>query len=172
MAHPMMGSSNWGSFLNLNRGVEGDFDVRIEFEVESFMSPTKGASSLLAFQFEVSDSQRTRYHPLVVVDSDGKSRLSVHRQWVTPEAGEEGSIVFEGSLVSRVTALRINRMGERITVLASSPDWEGERILAERDEPSRPISRGGIRFFLHAGGADAKASVLMKTFSLRADVIR
>ncbi len=131
-----------------------------------------GELSLMAFQVELADGRRTRYHPVLAKDSGGMTRLTVNRQQATERSADDGAVVATGFEVSSVTALRINRDGNRVTVLARSSDWEGDRIVGTLEEPTQPVARGGIRLFLHSGDNTHASAVQLTKFSLHAEFIK
>ncbi|HIK92469.1 MAG TPA: hypothetical protein EYG03_10870 [Planctomycetes bacterium] len=117
-----------------------------------------GQTSLLAFQVELADKLRSRYHAALFRESNGSTRLVVHRQAISGLTGVEETIESHSVQLETLNQLRIARRGEDVTILASSPEYGGVFVVAQFECP-QPRLAGVLRTFLHAGSVDKEVSV-------------
>ena len=158
-------SGNWLTPMSLAQPLRGDFDVAMEFEIETLTNLVPGESSLLAFQIELPDQERTRCQAVLFHDSTGINRLVVHQQCVSARSGKDESTETHAVILKTLTGLRIARQGRNLTIVATSPECGGEFVLAQfqQSQPTRPAT---LNVFAHAGGPDAEISVLLKRLSV------
>jgi len=125
---------------------------------EEIPTPDVGQTSLLAFQVELADKLRSRYHAALFRESNGSTRLVVHRQAISGLTGVEETIESHSVQLETLNQLRIARRGEDVTILASSPEYGGVFVVAQFECP-QPRLAGVLRTFLHAGSVDKEVSV-------------
>lgn len=156
---------DFSSLMTLNERLQGDFDVALDFEIETLTKPVSGEPSLLAFQIEFPDPEWTRYQAVLFQDSSGMSRLAVHRQCASARTGKDESIEPHAVVLKTVTGLRIARRGQDITMVATSPEYGGEFVLAQFQQSLPPLPTK-LNVFARAGGRDAELSILLKQMLL------
>jgi hypothetical protein len=156
------------SLMTLDERLKGDFDMALDFEIETLTKPVSGESSLLAFQMEFPDPERTRYQAVLFHNFDGTRRLVVHRQCVSARTEKEESIEPHAVVLKTVTGLRIARRGQDITMVATSPEYGGEFVLAQFQQSLPPLPTK-LNVFARAAGRDAEISILLKTMLLSHD---
>ena len=93
------------------------------------------------------------------------SRLAVHRQCVSARKGKDESIEPHAVVLKTVTGLRIARRGQTITMIATSPEYGGEFVLAQCQQSLPPLPTK-LNVFARAGGRDAELSILLKKMLL------
>ncbi len=94
-------------------------------------------------------------------DPSGISRLVVHRQCMSARTGKDETTESHAVVLKTLTRLRIARRGQTITMIASSPEYSGEFVLA-RFQQSLPPLPAKLNIFARAGGRDAEISILLK----------
>lgn len=152
--------------MTLNEPLLGDFDVTLEFEIEKLTKPVGGESRLLAFQIELPDPEWTRYQAVLFHDPSGINRLVVHRQCMSARTGKDETAESHAVVLKTLTALRVARRGQHITMIAKSPEYSGEFVLAQFQQLLPPLD-AKLNIFARASGPDAKISILLKNMLLR-----
>lgn len=154
-------SGGWSTNMNTSQPLRGDFDVALDFEIEKLTTTGAGESSLLEFQIELADPERTRFHVVFLHEPTGVNRLAVHHQCFSARTGKEEGIESYAVILQTLTGLRIAQRGQTVTVIATSPDYGGEFVLAQFLRPL-PVFPGKLNIFVHTGGPNATISVLLK----------
>lgn len=158
-------SGIWSTPMSLIQSLDGDFDATLELELESLKTSVPGESSLLAFQIELPDSERTRCQAVLFHNSQGIKRLVVHHQCVSVRSGNDESIETHAVVLKTLSGLRVTRRGQNVTLLASSPECGGEFVLAQFQQTLSALP-AKLNIFAHAGGANAEISVLLKKLTV------
>ena len=158
-------SKGWSTPMTLTGVLQENFDVELDFDIETLKDPVPGESCLMAFQIELLDPERTRYHAVLFHDSNGVNRLAVHQQCNSVRTGTDEGIESHAVLLKRLSGLRIARHGKTVTMIATSPDYEGEFVLAQFQR-SLPIVPARLNIFVHTGGPNAEISVLLKKLAV------
>lgn len=154
-------SEGWSTPVSLTRVLPDDFDIELDFDIETMKDTVPGESCLFAFQIELLDPERTRYHAVLFHESTGMNRLAVHQQCASLRTGNDEGIESHVVLVKTLTGLRIVRHGEAVTMIATSADYGGQFVLAQFRRPL-PILPARLNVFVHTGGPNAEISVLLK----------
>jgi hypothetical protein len=150
--------------MTLNEPMQGNFDVTLEFEIEKLTKPVGGESSFLAFQIELADPEWTRYQAVLFHDPSGTNRLVVHRQCRSARTGKDETTEFHAVVLKTLTTLRITRRDQTIAMIATSPEYSGEFVLAQFQQSLPPLPTK-LNVFARAGGRDAEISILLKKLS-------
>lgn len=153
----------WSTPMSLAERLNGDFDVALDFEIEKLTETGPGDSSLMAFQIEYPDKEFSRFHAVLFHDPNGISKLAVHHQRISSKSGKDEGTESHTVILKTLTGLRIVRKGIAISVIATSPEYAGEFVLAQFPQPqSFTTMPAKLNIFIHTGGPNGEISVMLK----------
>lgn len=161
-----IGTGEWGaSALVAQMPVEGDFDIRLEFD-ELKLSSGNGQQAILAIEVQPTSDPRTTVNSMLGMNAPGVIQAEGYARVRMPD----GSQWFNGTerhTVTAATALRIARRGERFFMMVRDEAEQHDRIVSMSDHSNAPIN--GIIMMLHSGGAGSESSVRLKKFEVHSD---
>jgi len=165
------GTDQWSSTgASVHAAVQGDFDVRMDFDSVEFAEPKPNGRSSVYLQIEFPDEDRTQYSHLFSLNSDGRKEV-VCQVRLRKGDGEYDYVPIGGFDLARATSLRIARRGNRGFFLVTSPDFDHELLAGEAEFPMLPIHPRNIRIMVHTSGDGRQSRVRLKSFDVRGDVV-
>ncbi len=166
------GTKEWtSSGLSLLRQIDGDFDIKIEFDPRQLAIPAAGQESSIYLQAELTDPARTQVNSTLVrmpsgtVVANAKLRASLH-------SGEFQYRSLGAIELASVKQLRLARRGERIYWIAGSEAVSDETIIASADIGDAAIDFGCLRMLVHTGGEGRSSEVLLRSLIVNAERLR
>ncbi|WDQ14696.1 DUF1583 domain-containing protein [Rhodopirellula sp. P2] len=159
-----IGKVDWGASVLIARiPVEGDFDIRLEFDELKLASAGNGQQAILAIEVQPTSEPRTTVNSMLGLNSPGVIQAEGYARVRMPD----GSQWFNGTerhTVTSATALRIARRGERFFMMVRAEGEQHDRIVSMSDHSDAPIN--GIIMMLRSGGAGSESSVRLKKFEV------
>jgi len=166
-----VGTEEWtSSGLSLLRQIEGDFDIKIEFDPRQLAIPAAGQETAIYLQAELTDAARTQVNstlarmPSGTVVANAKLRASLH-------SGEFQYRSLGAIEMASVKQLRLARRSGRIYWIAGSETGGDETIIASADIGDAAIDFGGLRALVHTGGEGRSSEVLLRSLGVNAERI-
>ncbi len=166
-----LGTEEWtSSGIALLRQIEGDFDIRIEFDPKQLAIPAAGQETAIYLQVELADADRTQINSTLVrmpsgtVVANAKLRASL-------SPGEFQYRSLGAIEMASAKQLRLVRRGGRVFWIAGSETAGDETIVSFADVGDAAVGYGSIRALVHTGGEGRSSQVLLRSLDVNAEVI-
>ena len=161
------GTKEWtSSGITLLQPIEGDFDLRAEFQIQNLAEPISGDGTSIFLQCEADDDLQTQFNAVHNLTSAGAQEFE--SQIRTRHSNGELSYQNEGRRNAKnAVALRVARRGRIVTVLGT-PDAAANECVISRFE-SHDAAITSAKILLHTGIPGRDSDIVLKALRIDAD---
>ena len=166
-----LGADNWTSAgIASLIGMQGDFDIAINFDDLKFGEPKENENSAVYFQIEFPDQDKTQASLILINYWNGDRQIYTQVK-VTDSKGKSQYRRKRAERVDELEQMRIARRGKRLSFIYRKKGSDQDLILAHTELMDLPIPPNNIRLILHTGGAGRQSELRLRQFEARAERI-
>ncbi len=160
------GTSNWtSSGIKTQQPIEGDFDVRVEFDDIRLKTPQKGQGTGVFLQVDFTDERQTQINAIFNLTDSGVSEFDSQIR-INDESGKPTYRNTGRRNTSSASSLRITRRGTRITVISQANSEAEDRVVSEFEANDTAVS--DVKLHVHTGGPVGNSQVTFKSMDIKA----